>query len=356
MVSRSDVNCACRALLSVPCMPASWSIAASLIWQCTTSPSFIMVKRKARRSRSWPMILSRVSGIQLSRSPRTDNAKNLAPCHHGRKTCRGPLINERSPGRLRQRRGQRFVLLAIRPANGGNPAEMIERLLTIALLELPQPIILPGQHVVRIGLQRALVPDLRLLVVAELAIGVADEIGDVRMVVMAERLQLLDRGHIVVTLVDGVVGSAIAGRECRIADAGLVVWLFAFLRCLWAGAFRVSWLRFLVRISARIGIRGADATAATTAASTARGKRRRVQQCYRKCTQRDEPDHLREHLRLLSDPSDPGRPDNPAPAAIFRGVVLTETSALVRQFCCRSGERKTKALLKRDFGEAAEFS
>src|SRR5947208_753962 len=46
-----------------------------------------------------------------------------------RKASRGPLIDERSPSRLLQRRSQRFVLLAIRAANGCNPAEMIERLL-----------------------------------------------------------------------------------------------------------------------------------------------------------------------------------------------------------------------------------
>ena len=45
---------------------------------------------------------------------------------------------------------------------------------------------------VRIGFQRALVPDLRDLVVTELAVGVADQIGDVGAVVMAERPQLLD--------------------------------------------------------------------------------------------------------------------------------------------------------------------
>jgi len=39
---------------------------------------------------------------------------------------------------------------------------------------------------VRIGLQRVLVPDLRELVVAEFAVGIADQIGDVRMIVAAE--------------------------------------------------------------------------------------------------------------------------------------------------------------------------
>ena len=52
------------------------------------------------------------------------------------------------------------------------------RLVAVALFDLPQAIILPGLGVVRIGLERALVPDLRDLVVAELAIGVADQVGD----------------------------------------------------------------------------------------------------------------------------------------------------------------------------------
>jgi hypothetical protein len=52
------------------------------------------------------------------------------------------------------------------------------RLIAVALLDLPQTIILPGLDVVRVGLQRALVPDLRDLVVTELPIGVADQIGD----------------------------------------------------------------------------------------------------------------------------------------------------------------------------------
>ena len=63
---------------------------------------------------------------------------------------------------------------------------MINRLIAIALLDLPQAAILPGQHMVRIGLQRVLVPDLRELVVAEFAVGIADQIGDVRMIVAAE--------------------------------------------------------------------------------------------------------------------------------------------------------------------------
>src|ERR1700676_99684 len=73
---------------------------------------------------------------------------------------------------------------------------------------------------VGVGLQRALVPDLRDLVVAELAIGVADQIGDRGDVVMAERLQLPDRGGVVVAVVNRGIGLAIALGERRVLDAG----------------------------------------------------------------------------------------------------------------------------------------
>ena len=98
---------------------------------------------------------------------------------------------------------------------------MILRLVAVALFDLPQPVILPGLDVVRVGLERALVPDLRDLVVAELAIGIADQIGDVGTVVVAERLELLDRGAIVVAVVDRRIGGPVAGQERGIVDAGL---------------------------------------------------------------------------------------------------------------------------------------
>src|SRR5436190_2142824 len=99
---------------------------------------------------------------------------------------------------------------------------MILRLVAIALFDLPQAVILPGLDVVRIGLERAFVPDLRDLVVAELAIGVADQVGDGGCVVTAERLQLLDRRRIVVALVDRGVGSAIATGESILGECGLL--------------------------------------------------------------------------------------------------------------------------------------
>ena len=68
---------------------------------------------------------------------------------------------------------------------------MVLRLIAVALFDLPQPVILPGQHMVRIGFQRALVPDLRDLVVTELAIGIADQIGNVWMIVVPSAFNCL---------------------------------------------------------------------------------------------------------------------------------------------------------------------
>src|ERR1700693_183593 len=100
------------------------------------------------------------------------------------------------------------------------------RLVAVALLDLPQPIILPGFDVVRVGLQRALVPDLRDLVVAELAIGIADQRGDRGVIVMAERFQMVDGGGIVVTIIDRGVGGAIASHEFAVLNARAFVLLF----------------------------------------------------------------------------------------------------------------------------------
>ena len=103
---------------------------------------------------------------------------------------------------------------------------MILRRITVALLDLPQAVILPGQHMLRVSLQRALVPDLRKPVVAELAIGIADQIGDIGVVVMAERLELSDGRGIIVAVVDRRIGRTISAGEGRILDTGLLAGLF----------------------------------------------------------------------------------------------------------------------------------
>ena len=82
---------------------------------------------------------------------------------------------------------QRTIFGAAGARKLGDLVQMVLRLIAVALLELPQAVILPGLDVVRIGLQCALVPDLRKLVVTYLAIRIADQIGPIRMIVMAER-------------------------------------------------------------------------------------------------------------------------------------------------------------------------
>src|SRR5689334_10592986 len=85
---------------------------------------------------------------------------------------RSDSINETRAGRLFERSRQRPILLAVGPADRSYPAQMILRRIAVALLNLPQTVILPRQHMVWIGFQRALVPGLRQLVVAEFAIGI----------------------------------------------------------------------------------------------------------------------------------------------------------------------------------------
>src|SRR5258708_28831195 len=129
-------------------------------------------------------------------------------------------VNQAGAGRLFERRGEREIFLAVGAGERGDPVQVILRLIAVALLDLPQTIILPGLDVVRVRLQRALVPDLRDLVVTKLAIGVADQIGDRGDVVMAERLELPNRGSVVVAVVDRGIGFAIALGECAVLDAG----------------------------------------------------------------------------------------------------------------------------------------
>src|SRR6185312_3719540 len=102
-------------------------------------------------------------------------------------------VDEAGARRLLERRGERLIFAARCAGELGDLLQVIRGLLAVALFELPQAVILPGPHMVRIGLQRALVPDLRDLVVAELAIGVTQQIGDVGAVVLTERLELPDR-------------------------------------------------------------------------------------------------------------------------------------------------------------------
>src|SRR5438045_4171828 len=127
-------------------------------------------------------------------------------------------VDEAGTGRLVQRGLQRTVFLAVGARKLADLAQVIFRLLAVALFELPQPIILPGAYVARVILQRLLIVGLRKLVVAELAVGVADQVGDVGDVFALERFQLLDRRGVVVAVVDRGVGGAITLEEFWIVN------------------------------------------------------------------------------------------------------------------------------------------
>ena len=117
-----------------------------------------------------------------------------------------------------QGRGQGLVLIAIGTANLSDPTQVIFCLLAIALLDLPKSIIVPREDVIRIGFQRAFIPNLRKRVIAELAIGISDQIGHIRVIVVAERLQLLDSGSIVVAFVNGRIGRTVALSKRRVVE------------------------------------------------------------------------------------------------------------------------------------------
>src|SRR3954454_17796890 len=130
------------------------------------------------------------------------------------------LINETGAGRLFERVGKRAIFLAVGAGQSGYPAQVILGLIAVALFDLPEPIILPGLDVAGVRLERALIPDLRDLVVAELAIGIADQVGDRGGVIAAKRLQLFDGRSVVVLIVDRGVGCPILLGECRVLCTG----------------------------------------------------------------------------------------------------------------------------------------
>src|ERR1700753_3734318 len=133
------------------------------------------------------------------------------------------LVNEAGARLLFHGGGQRAIFFAVGADQRSDLVQVILRLFTVALFELPQTVILPGLDVVRIGLERALVPDLRELVVAELAVGVGDQVGAGGGVLAAERLQWLDGGGVVVVIVDRGVSGVIARHETGVVEARALV-------------------------------------------------------------------------------------------------------------------------------------
>src|SRR5262245_405284 len=90
---------------------------------------------------------------------------------------------------------------------------MIARLEQVALLGMPHAVIGPGAGVLGIGGERAFVPNLGVVVAAELAARIADQVGDVRVVVVAKRLQRGDTRHVIVLLVDDGMRGLVAVDE-----------------------------------------------------------------------------------------------------------------------------------------------
>jgi len=155
---------------------------------------------------------------------------------------------------------------------------------------------------VRIGLGAAGRSRHRELVVAEFAIGIADQVGDVRVIVLAERLQLLDGVSIILAIVDRRIGRAVTLSKSGIVEAGLFVGL---LFALVGGADGLASRRRRCSGSIRrtIRISTTTATAATTASSSSGGKSRddggRGNQRRQKHGQCHKPDRRVDHACLL---------------------------------------------------------
>ncbi len=86
------------------------------------------------------------------------------------------------------------------------------------------------------------------------AIGIVDQVGHVRVIVVAKRLQLLDSGGIVVAVVDRCIGCAVTLTKCRVVDAGMLAGLLDLL-----GGFSARPLRVRRRRVRRRRIRRAKA-------------------------------------------------------------------------------------------------
>src|SRR6185437_16949320 len=180
-----------------------------------------------------------------------------------------PSIDEAGARRLIERGSQRAIFVAVGAADLRDAAEVIFGLLTVALLDLPEAVIIPSQDVVRVVLERALVPDLGELIVAELAIGIADQVGDVGVVVMAERLELIDGGRVIVAVIDRRVGRMITLNESGIVEERLLGSLLAPMGRTGGGRFglRLLWLRIGRRCTHDVTRAGIASTSTSTSAS-----------------------------------------------------------------------------------------
>src|SRR6516225_1119596 len=161
---------------------------------------------------------------------------------------------------------------------------------------------------VRIGFERALIPDLREFVVAELAIGITDQIGDIRGVIVAQRPELIDGGSVVVTVVNRRIGRLVALNEGGVAEEGLPGGLLCpMVRVARASARSLAIRRIRIRLRRpgrrAHGILATAATAASAATTATTGGKGRDHwhtfgNSYREENQRHQPDRKSGHAFL----------------------------------------------------------
>ena len=108
----------------------------------------------------------------------------------------------------------------------------------IALLGLPHAVIRPSHGVVGIGGERPFVPDLGVVVAAELAAGVAEQCRDIGVVVAVERAECRDARFVVALVVDQRVGGLVADDKVLQRAALAVRRLLLDVRISWVAPER----------------------------------------------------------------------------------------------------------------------
>src|SRR5260370_30234111 len=83
----------------------------------------------------------------------------------------------------------RAIFLAAGAGQSGDPVQVILRRIAVALFDLPQPVILPGPHMVRSEDHPSELPSHLNLVCGLLPVRKTDQIGDRGAVVVTERFQ-----------------------------------------------------------------------------------------------------------------------------------------------------------------------
>src|SRR5262249_2245338 len=113
-------------------------------------------------------------------------------------------------------------------------------------------------HVIRIDRQRLFVPDLGKVVVAELAVGVADVVGDFCAVVVAERLEGGD-AFLIFAVEHQRAGGAVTVDELLLLKLGALVFLFLLAALPIAVLIAGLWAAGLgLGRSPRLGIAGGE--------------------------------------------------------------------------------------------------